>query len=118
MTENKMNPVHLYRGGELGKALVKKLPIAAGVLLFAAALVFTSCSNGSDSGGGTPKHAVTFGVDGSPANGTIKAKVDGTEINSGDTVEQGKIVEFTATPDNPATHNVDFWSIDAGTLGG
>ena len=92
------------------------MPIAAGVLLFAAALVFTSCSNGSDSGGGTPKHAVTFGVDGSPANGTIKAKVDGTEINSGDTVEQGKIVEFTATPDNPATHNVDFWSIDAGTF--
>ena len=85
-------------------------------MLFAAALVFTSCSNGSDSGGGTPKHAVTFGVDGSPANGTIKAKVDGTEINSGDTVEQGKIVEFTATPDNPATHNVDFWSIDAGTF--
>ena len=83
-------------------------------MLFAAALVFTSCSNGSDSGGGTPKHAVTFGVDG--GNGTIKATVDGSEINSGDTVEQGKIVEFTATPDNPATHNVDFWSIDTGAF--
>ncbi|ERK01637.1 hypothetical protein HMPREF0860_2675, partial [Treponema socranskii subsp. socranskii VPI DR56BR1116 = ATCC 35536] len=68
----------------------------------------------SDSGGGTPKHAVTFGVDG--GNGTIKATVDGSEINSGDTVEQDKIVEFTATPDNPATHNVDFWSIDTGAF--
>ena len=83
-------------------------------MLFAAALVFTSCSNGSDSGGGTPKHAVTFGVDG--GNGTIKATVDGSEISSGDTVEQGKIVEFTATADNPATHDVDFWTVSAGAF--
>ena len=85
-------------------------------MLFAAALVFTSCSNGSDSGGGTPptSFAVTFGVDG--GNGTIKATVGGTEINSGDMVEQGKIVEFTAMPDNPAQYNVDFWSVDTGTF--
>ena len=83
-------------------------------MLFAAALVFTSCSNGSDSGGGTPKHTVTFSVEG--GNGTIKATVGGTEINSGDTVEQGKIVEFTATPDNPATHNVDFWTVSTGAF--
>ncbi|MDR9859997.1 hypothetical protein H0R97_10380, partial [Treponema socranskii] len=59
---------------------------AAGVLLFAAALIFTGCSNGSDSGGGTPptpppKHAITFSVDG--GNGTLKAAVGGTEISSG-----------------------------------
>jgi len=86
-------------------------------LLFAAALVFTSCSNGSDSGGSTPplpKHSVNFSVDG--GNGTIKAKVDGTEIHSGDKVEQGKIVEFTATADDPATHNVDFWTVSPGTF--
>ena len=53
VTVNKMNPVRLYRGG-LGKTLLKKVPIIAGALLFAAALVFTSCSNDSDSGGGTP----------------------------------------------------------------
>ncbi|WP_239447019.1 hypothetical protein [Treponema sp. Marseille-Q4523] len=84
-------------------------------MLFAAALVFTGCSNGSDSGGSTPplpKHAVTFSVEG--GNGTIKAEVDGREIHTGDTVEQGKIVEFTATPDNPATHNVDFWTVSPG----
>ena len=88
-------------------------------MLFAAALVFTGCSNGSDSGGGTPptpkpKHAITFSVDG--GHGTLKAAVGGAEISSGDTVEQGKIVEFTATPDNPATHNVDFWTVSAGAF--
>ena len=86
-------------------------------MLFAAALVFTSCSNDSDSGNNTPptpKHAVTFSVDG--GDGTIKAEVDGREIHTGDAVEQGKIVEFTATADDPATHNVDFWTVSAGTF--
>ena len=81
-------------------------------MLFAGALVFTSCSNGSDSGGGTPKHVVTFGVEG--GNGTLKATVDSTEINSGDTVEQGKIVTFTATADDPAQYNVDYWTVSPG----
>ena len=62
----------------------------------------------------TPKHAVTFSVEG--GNGTLKATVGGTEISSGAEVEQGTIVEFTATADNPATHNVDFWTVSAGTF--
>lgn len=87
----------------------------------AASLLFTACPNsagGSGSGSSgtppTPKHAITFSVDG--GNGTIKAEVDGREIHTGDLVEQGKIVEFTATADNPATHNVDFWTVSAGTF--
>ena len=86
-------------------------------MLFAAALVFTSCSNGSDSGGGgtpTPKHAVNFSVDG--ANGTIKATVDGTEISSGAEVEQGKTVVFTATPD--AGFHVKGWTLDGTAVNG
>ena len=43
-----------------------------------------------------PKHTVTFSVEG--RNGTLKAKADGKEINSGDSVEQGKSVVFTAEP--------------------
>ncbi len=85
----------------------------------AALLLFTACPN--NAGGSkptpsvpTPKHAVTFSVEG--GNGTIKAEVDGREIHTGDLVEQGKIVEFTATADNPATHNVDFWTVSAGTF--
>ena len=35
-----------------------------------------------------PKYTVTFGVDG--ANGTLKATVDGSEINSGNKVEKSK----------------------------
>ena len=41
-------------------------------------------------------YTVTFGVDG--GNGTLTAKVDGSGISSGDTVEQGKTVVFTAEP--------------------
>ncbi|MGI5061060.1 leucine-rich repeat domain-containing protein [Treponema denticola] len=39
---------------------------------------------------------IDFGVDG--GNGTLTAKVDGSGINSGDTVEHGKTVVFKATP--------------------
>ena len=39
---------------------------------------------------------IDFGVDG--MHGTLKAEVDGSEISSGDTVEQGKTVVFTAKP--------------------
>ncbi|WP_433174993.1 InlB B-repeat-containing protein [Treponema socranskii] len=85
-------------------------------MLFAAALVFTGCSNGSDSGGGTPtpKHAVTFSVDG--GNGTLKATVGGTEISSGDTVEQGKTIVFTATPDSG--FHVKGWTLDGKAVNG
>jgi hypothetical protein len=55
-----------------------------------------------------PKHTLTFSVDG--GNGSLEAKVDGTKINSGDQVEQGKTVEFTAKPFSD--YSVDTWSID------
>ena len=87
-------------------------------MLFAAALVFTGCSNGSDSGGGTPtpkpKHAIAFSVDG--GHGTLKATVGGTEINSGDTVEQGKTIVFTATPDSG--FHVKGWTLDGKAVNG
>ena len=43
-----------------------------------------------------PRYTITFGVEG--GLGTLKATVDGNEINSGDSVEQGKSVVFTAEP--------------------
>ena len=49
---------------------------------------------------------IDFGVDG--GNGTIKAEVDGTEIHSGDTVEQGKTVTFTAEAD--PNYAVEKWT--------
>ena len=82
--------------------------IIAAVLTLA--LLFTGCPN-NVGGGGTPstsKHTVTFSVDG--GNGTLKAKVDGTKINSGDKVEQGKTIVFTATPDSG--FHVKGWTLD------
>ena len=49
---------------------------------------------------------IDFGVDG--GNGTLTAKVDGSEISSGNFVEQGKTVTFTATPDT--NFAVDKWT--------
>ena len=76
----------------------------------AAVLLFTGCPNNAGGGGtpSSPKHAVTFSVDG--GNGTLKAKVDGTKINSGDKVEQGKTIVFTATPDSG--FHVKGWTLD------
>ena len=96
------------------------------VLTLGAALVFTACPNsagGSGSGGGnsggggetpTPKHAVHFGVEG--GNGTLKAKVGGTEIGSGAEVEQGKTVTFTAVPDT--NYKVKEWKLDGAVVAG
>ena len=59
--------------------------------------------------------SVTFSVDG--AGGTLKAKVEGgSEINSGNTVEHGKTVIFTATPD--AGYTVKEWKADGSAVTG
>jgi len=116
MNKTKSRPYICIRGG-LGKTLLKKIPLAAaGVLLFAAALVFTSCSDGSDSGGKTPpaSYVVTFGVDG--GNGTLKAQPEGGgEVSTTTTdtirVEYGKTVTFTAEP-------ADGYEVECWTNGG
>ena len=43
-----------------------------------------------------PKYTITFGVE--SGTGTLKAQVDGNEIHTGDSVEQGKTLVFTAKP--------------------
>ena len=57
---------------------------------------------------------ITFGVDGTPENGTLKATGDDIEIHSGDNVEQEKIVTFTATPDEG--YAVDKWTLSHGSF--
>ena len=61
-----------------------------------------------------PLYAITFGVDG--ANGTLKAKVDGDEIHSGDKVAQGKTVTFTAKPNSD--YKVKEWKADGTVVAG
>ena len=77
-----------------------------------AVLLFTGCPNAHNdkpaAHSNKPKYKVTFSVEG--GNGTLKAKVDGTKINSGDKVEQGKTIVFTATPDSG--FHVKGWTLD------
>ena len=63
-------------------------------------------------GGNAPKHAITFSVEGD--NGTLKAKTGEGEINSGDKVEEGKVVTFTATPNSG--YQVKGWTLDGKTI--
>ena len=58
---------------------------------------------------------IDFGVDG--GNGTLKAEVDGTEIHSGDKVEHGKTVVFTATPAY-SSYAVEQWTNNGTVISG
>ena len=85
-----------------GKALGAFKNLGA-VVLMVTTIFFVACNQ--TSGGGkptpTPKHAITFSVDGTTPNGTLKAKVDGVPetTTSPITVEKGKTVTFTAKAD-------------------
>ena len=58
---------------------------------------------------------VTFSVEGTPANGELKAMAGSTEITSGSKVPYGKIVTFTATV-TAGEHYVDEWTIKGGSF--
>ena len=76
-----------------------------------AAVMFFGCKQNMGNESKTPsqpKYTLTFSVDG--GNGFLEAKVDGTKINSGDQVEKGKTIVFTAKPFSE--YSVDTWSID------
>ncbi|ERK01404.1 leucine rich repeat protein, partial [Treponema socranskii subsp. socranskii VPI DR56BR1116 = ATCC 35536] len=57
---------------------------------------------------------IDFGVD--SGNGTLKAEVDGTEITSGNVVEQGKTVTFTAEAD--PNYAVEKWTNNGTVIAG
>ena len=58
---------------------------------------------------------VTFSVEGTPANGTLKAMAGSTEITSGKKVPYGTTVTFTATA-TAAEHYADEWTIKGGSF--
>ncbi|EMB27373.1 leucine-rich repeat domain-containing protein [Treponema denticola] len=58
---------------------------------------------------------VTFSVEGSPANGELKAMAGSTEITSGSKVPYGTTVTFTATV-TAAEHYADEWTIKGGSF--
>ena len=76
-------------------------------------LLFTGCPNAHGNKLATPKYTVTFSVDG---GGTLTAKIGETEIKTDTTVEQGKTVTFTATPDKG--YKVKGWTLDDNAVNG
>ena len=126
---------HAFRGAAV-------LIIAA---ILAAALLFTGCNqpSGSSSGGNTgsssggnsgnsgnsggggatpptppTKYAITFSVDSTTPNGTLKAKADGVPETEASpiTVEEGKTVTFTAKADDG--YRVKGWTLDGNAVNG
>jgi len=80
------------------------------------AVFFTACNQAGGGGGGkptpTPKHAITFNVDSTTPNGTLKAKAEGiTETEKSPiNVEEGKTVTFTAKANDG--YRVKGWTLD------
>jgi len=60
-----------------------------------------------------PTYTVTFSASG---NGTLTATVDGTEINSGTEVEEGKNVIFTAKPNE--NYKIKSWTVNGTEIDG
>ena len=89
---------------------IKRLSGIAAILMLA--VVVIGCKHNVNNKPET--FNITFSVDG--GNGTLKATVDGSEINSGNTVEHGKTVTFTATPD--AGYTVKEWKADGAAVTG
>lgn len=107
MTKFKTNN---YKASALTKMRVAVL-ITAAIL----ALAFIGCkqpvgAKSDESGTSTHKHKVTFSVVGTPANGTLTAKVGSAQVTSGNTVEQGKTITFTAKAN--AGYRVKGWTLD------
>ena len=89
---------------------------AAFMLLIA--LIFTACPQKAKPKAEEPPpgpQKVTFSVEGTPANGELKAMAGSTEITSGSKVPYGTTVTFTATV-TAAEHYADEWTIKGGSF--
>ena len=84
------------------------------------AFIFTACPQKAKPKAEEPApppgpQKVTFSVEGTPANGTLKAMAGSTEITSGSKVPYGTTVTFTATA-TAAEHYADEWTIKGGSF--
>ena len=96
------------------------------VALITATIFFVACKQTGNTGGGggkptptpKPKHAITFSVDSTTPNGTLKAEGDGITqpATSPINVEEGKIVTFTAEANDG--YRVKGWTLDGSAVNG
>ena len=108
-----------YAGYKIGKWTVTGSVLEAGTGAdgsSTAKVKITANTSVSVSFEAIPKHAITFSVDSTTPNGTLKAKVDGGDIASGKEVEEGKTVTFTATAN--AGYRVKGWTLDGSAVNG
>ena len=100
---------------------IKAPAFLGAALMLLIALMFTACKQPASAEKpeppappAPPKHAVTFSVEGTPPNGTLKAILGTSEITSGDKVEEGKWVIFTAKADEG--YRVKEWKVDGNAI--
>ena len=100
---------------------IKAPAFLGAALMLLIALLFTACKQPASAEKpeppappAPPKHAVTFSVEGTPPNGTLKAILGTSEITSGDKVEEGKWVIFTAKADEG--YRVKEWKVDGNAI--
>ena len=89
-------------------------------LMLLIALLFTACPQRAKPKAEEPTpppgpQKVTFSVEGTPANGELKAMAGSTPITSGKKVPYGTTVTFTATV-TAAEHYADEWTIKGGSF--
>ena len=109
----------MKKSNSKGKApsAFKKLGAVA-LITATLAMCFTACNQTGGGGGGKPtptpkpKHAITFGVDSTTPNGTLKVEGDGIiqPATSPINVEEGKTITFTATANDG--YRVKGWTLD------
>ena len=110
------NTADIIKTGKYGTALTAPAPVQTGFVFkgwnpaLPSPLLFPA-ANAEYTAQWAPVYAITFGVDGvgGGVGGTLKATVGETEINSGDKVEHGKTVTFTAAP--AAGYRIKEWKL-------
>ncbi|MGP1438929.1 MAG: leucine-rich repeat domain-containing protein [Treponema sp.] len=94
--------------------VLENLGVVALITATTFAMLFAGCQNnaGGNNPNPTPKHKITFGVEGTIPNGTLTAKSEGIDetTTSPISVEEGKSVTFTAMPAT-AKHRVKEWKV-------
>ncbi len=104
----------MERSNSKPKAFSALSKLGAAALIIAAiltqAVFLAACKQTIN--GDAPKHDITFNVEGD--NGTLKAKTGEDEINSGDKVEEGKVITFTAKANEG--YQVKGWKQDGKTI--
>ena len=114
------NTADVVKSGKYGTALeVPANPVKADSVFkgwtpaLPSPLVFPA-ANAEYTANWAPLYTINFGVDG--GHGTLKAEVGGTEITSGNVVEQGKTVTFTAQAD--PNYAVEKWTNNGTVIAG